>query len=249
MRIFINFSYLFNDMGLKIIGIIPARGGSKSIPRKNLKLLGGIPLIKYTIDAANNSKLLTDVYVSSEDNEILSLVKSFGTKTIIRPNKLAEDSTPMVPVLQHAINYLEPKIGKIDILILLQPTTPFRIGKDIDDAINLLLETGADSVITLVKVEDCHPARMYRLEGNKMISIWDEKYKYKRRQDLPPIYLRNGAVYTYKRHTIMEQNAQEGKDSRGLIMPPERSINIDDLIDFEIAKSMLKKLERLSTKK
>lgn len=236
-------------MKSNIIGIIPARGGSKSIPRKNIKILNGKPLIKYTIDAANNSKLLTDFYVSSEDKEILSLAKKFGVKTICRPAELAEDTTPMVPVLQHAINFLEPKIGKIDILVLLQPTTPFRLSKDIDEAIKLLQISGADSVITLVQVSDCHPARMYRLDGNKMISIWGDKYKYKRRQDLPPIYLRNGAVYAYQRHTIMEQQAQEGRDSRGLIIPPERSINIDKTIDFKIAEIMLEKLRNHPVKK
>ncbi len=237
-----NSTCLFSDIVLNIIGIIPARGGSKGIPRKNIKLLGGKPLIKHTIDSANNSKLLKDFYVSSEDDEIISIVKSYNVKIIIRPKELAEDSTPMVPVLQHAINFLEPKIGRIDILVLLQPTAPFRLGKDIDGAIKLLQETEADSVITLVKVSDCHPARMYRLEENKVHSLWGDKYKFLMRQEFPPIYLRNGAVYAFTRHTIMEQQAQEREDSRGLVMPPERSINIDEPIDFELAEIILKKL-------
>lgn len=224
-----------------IIGIIPARGGSKGIPKKNIKLLRGKPLIYYSIDATKNSKLLTHAYVSSEDDEIISIVKKYNAKVIKRPKELALDSTPIVPVLQHAINYLEPKIGKIQILVLLQPTAPLRIGKDIDDAIRLLQETEADSIITLVRVRDTHPARMYYLKGDKMKSLLGDKYKFTRRQELPPVYLRNGAIYAYKRHTIMKQEAQEGKDSRGLVMPAERSINIDEPLDFEIAELMLKK--------
>ncbi len=230
-------------MDKNIIGIIPARGGSKGIPRKNMKLLGGKPLIKYTIDAANDSTLLTGIYVSSEDDEILSLAKNNGIKTILRPKTLAEDTSPMIPVLQHAINHLEPKIGRIEILVLLQPTTPFKTGKDIDDSIELLIETGADSVITLTKVETWHPAYMYKLEGNRMISFLDNEKKYKRRQELPELYLRNGLIYTYKRHTIMEQEAQEGKDSRALIIPYERSINIDEYIDFKFAEFIKNKLK------
>ncbi|MFX1256321.1 MAG: cytidylyltransferase domain-containing protein [Promethearchaeota archaeon] len=230
-------------MNINVIGIIPARGGSKGVPRKNIKLLGNKPLIKYTIDAANNSKLLTGIYVSSEDEEILTLAEKFGTKTIIRPRNLAEDTTPMIPVLQHAINHLEPKIGRIEILVLLQPTTPFKIGKDIDDAIKLLIETGADSVISLTKVETWHPAQMYKLEGNRMISFLGNEKTYKRRQELPELYLRNGLIYAYKRHTIMEQESQEGVDSRAIIIPYKRSVNIDELIDFEFAAFMLKKFE------
>ena len=162
---------------------------------------------------------------------------------IKRPLELAQDKTSMVPVLQHAINYLELKIGKIDIIVLLQPTCPLRIGKDIDDAIKLLQDTKADSVITLVKVNDCHPARMYQLKDNIMISLWGDEYKFVNRQDLPPIYLRNGAVYALTRTTVMEQQAQEGKISMGLIMPPERSVNIDEPIDFKIAKFLIKKLK------
>lgn len=230
-------------MDSNIIGIIPARGGSKGIPRKNIKLLGGKPLIYYTIEAIKDSELLTDSYLSSEDEEIILLAKKYGMKTIKRPEELSKDTTPTVPVLQHAVNFLESKIGQIDIIVLLQPTTPFRLGKDIDRAIRILQETEADSVITLKKVENEHPARMYRLEGDKMISLWGDEYKYKRRQELPPIYLRSGDIYVMKRQTIMEQNSLEGKDSRGLVLLPERLINIDSPIDFEYAEFMLNKLE------
>jgi len=181
-------------MRSNIIGIIPARGGSKSIPNKNIKLLGGKPLMKYTIDAAYDSKLLRDFYISSENEKILALAKNFRVKTILRPTNLAEDSTPMVPVLKHAINYLEPKIGKIEMIILLQPTTPFKLGKDIDDAIKLLQNTGADSIISISKATNGHPAWMYYLKGNKVVPLWGEEYKFKRRQELPPLYLRNGVI-------------------------------------------------------
>ncbi len=226
-----------------IIGIIPARGGSKGIPRKNIKLLRGKPLICYTIDAINDSELLTDSYLSSDDKEILLLARKYGMKTIKRPEELSKDTIPTVPVIQHAVNFLESKIGLIEIIVLLQPTTPLKLGKDIDRAIRILQETGADSVISLKKVENGHPAWMYRLKGDKMISLWGDKYKYKRRQDLSPIYLRSGVIYVMKREIIMEQNTLEGKDSRGLVLPPERSINIDSLIDFEYAEFMLKKLD------
>jgi N-acylneuraminate cytidylyltransferase len=224
-----------------IIAVIPARGGSKGIPKKNVKLLKGKPLIEYTINAINESRFLTNSYLSSENEEILTLAKEYNMKTIKRPVELALDTTPTVPVLQHAVNHLEPKIGKIDIIVLLQPTTPFKHGEDIDKAIKILQGTNADSVISLIKVSNGHPAWMYRLEEDRVISLWGDDYKYKRRQDLPPIYLRSGVIYAMKRHTVMEMNSLEGKDSRGLVLPVERSINIDTIIDFEFAEFMLER--------
>jgi CMP-N,N'-diacetyllegionaminic acid synthase len=220
-----------------IVGVIPARGGSKGVLRKNIKLLAGKPLIWYTIKAAMDSKKLDDFYVSSDDDEILKVAKNLGAKTIKRPAELAGDKVAMVPVLKHAIE----SIGKVDYLVLLQPTTPFKTGKDIDDAVKLLIDSGADSVITLVRMHDAHPARMYKLQGDKMVSLMDGKDKFTPRQDLPPVYLRNGAVYAYKKDTIMVQEAQEGKDSRGLVMPAERSLNIDEPMDFEMAELMMEK--------
>ncbi len=230
-------------MDSNIVAVIPARGGSKGVPKKNIKHLEGKPLIEYTIDAINESELLTDSYLSSESEEILTIAKKYKMKTIKRPVELALDTTPTVPVLQHAVNYLEPKIGQIDIIVLLQPTTPFRHGEDIDKAIKILQEKNADSVLSLIKVSNGHPAWMYRLEEDRVISLWGDEYKYKRRQDLPPIYLRSGVIYAMKRHTVMELNSLEGKDSRGMVLPLERSINIDTLIDFEFAEFMLRKFK------
>jgi len=232
-------------MNSVVVAFIPARSGSKGVPGKNIKKLLGKPLIGYTLDAAKASKLLTHVYTTSDDKRILNIAKKYGSELILRPKELAEDATPMVPVLQHAVQSVEKAIGKVDFLVLLQPTTPLRTGDDVDDAITLLNETGADSVISFAQVGDSHPARMYSIEeDHKVKPLWGDEFKYKRRQDLPKLYLRNGMIYACKRDVLMEQNTLEGKDTRGLVIPSERCVNIDEPIDFEVAKILLKRQQK-----
>lgn len=223
-----------------ILAIIPARGGSKGIPNKNIVDIGGNPLVKYTIDAALGSKMLTHCVVSTDSDEIADVAKSCGALVPFkRPKHLSNDKALSLPVMQHAVEFMEAEQGhQYDLVIMLQPTTPLRQTKDIDNAINLLLDTGADSVISVVEVEGHHPLRMKRVVDSRLINYIDQGHEDMRpRQELPPVYIRNGAIYATMRDVLMDNDSFTGSDSRAYIMPSERSVNIDTHQDLLLAKS------------
>jgi len=229
-----------------VLGVIPARGGSKGVPRKNLKPLGGVPLIGWTIRAARDAKRLTRCIVSTDDAEIAAAAKELGAEVpFTRPLELATDSARAIPVIQHALDAME-KAGEapFDAVLMLQPTTPFRTGADIDAAIEKLAGTGADSVISVIDVGGHHPARMKYLEGDRLIDPpFCEAYENQPRQELRTMYLRNGAIYL-TRAAVLRGGSFKGKDSRALVMPEERSANIDTLADFRLAEFQLSEARR-----
>lgn len=227
----------------KSLGIIPARGGSKGVPRKNERLVANRPLIAYTIEAAKRSTLLTQFVVSTDDKEIAALSERLGAPVVWRPEHLAADDTPMLPVVQHALQKLEDDCGRFEYVVVLQPTTPLRQADDIDEALRLLMNSGADSVISVYRVEDHHPARMYRVVDEKLVP-YDSEPEDRLRQTLPAVYHRNGAIYGCRRALIDESATLIGSHTVPYIMPRERSINIDDEMDLAFADFLLaKKLE------
>jgi D-3-phosphoglycerate dehydrogenase / 2-oxoglutarate reductase len=228
---------------MNILGVIPARGGSKSVPRKNIALLHGKPLIAYTIEAAQGSQSLTHFVVSSEDPEIISVAEQYGAPVpFVRPAELATDEAPSLPVVQHAVREMERLHGiTYDIIVLLQPTTPLRRSTDIDAAIRKLVDTGADSVISVCDVGAYHPARMRQIVDDQLVELpIREPKEMLRRQDLPPVYIRNGAIYTARRAVVMEQNSMSGKVCRPYIMPEDRSVNVDSKLDLLLAEILLR---------
>ena len=231
-----------------IIGVIPARGGSKSVPRKNLAPLNGKPMMAHTIEAAQNSKLLTHYVVSSEDAEIIKVAKQYGAPApFVRPAEFATDEAPSLPVVQHAVRYYESTEGiKFDYVVLLQATSPLRTGADIDAALEKLIATGADSVISVVRVAHHHPARMRFIENDLLVQLpMGEQKEMTRRQDLPPVYIRNGAIFATKRDMVMEQNSMLGKVSRPYVMPESRSANVDTKFDFLVVEVMMQHPEKV----
>ncbi len=232
----------------KILAIIPARGGSKGVPRKNIKLLGGKPLIYYILSAALKSKALDYVAVSSEDEEILNITKKYGegnNKFILvkRPKYLSKDTTLAQPVLKHAIDEIENKKGyKFDYIVMLQATTPFVVSSDIDNAVKKIIKTKADSVVSVYQINDTHPVKIKRIIKDRLYQyIPSLKETVFRRQDLSPAYKRNGGIYISKRNVIMKQNLIWGKVCRPYIMSPEMSIDINNNVDFSLAETMLEK--------
>ncbi|MBA7672764.1 CMP-N,N'-diacetyllegionaminic acid synthase [subsurface metagenome] len=226
----------------RILGIIPARGGSKSIPKKNTRLLLGKPLIAYTIEVALKSKFVDRVIVSSDDKDTVEIAKKYGAEVpFIRPRELALDTTPMVLVLQHAVGFLEERENtNLDYVLLLQPTAPLRLVEDIDNALKKLMETGADSVISVSQVDNVHPILMKRIENDLILPYCIEEKEGTRRQDYsPPAYMRNGAIYVVKRDILMNNDSVWGKISRPYIMPPERSVCIDSELDFKLVEILL----------
>ncbi len=219
---------------MNILGIIPARGGSRGIPRKNLVELCGKPLIAWTIEAARASGL-TSVIVSTEDDEIASISRSYGANISHREERFASDDTPMVDVVR---NSLWRHGHKIDAVMVLQPTCPLRTTEDIDHVINLL-EMGQESVMHLCRPSE-HPARMYHAGGKPMIP----DLQYKNRQDLPNVYQRQGGIYATTVERLERTGTLFDEDTAGVVIPPERAVNIDNPIDLKLAEVLMR--ERLA---
>ena len=222
-------------MQKSILGIIPARGGSKGVLRKNIRLINGRPLISYAIASAQQSMRLTDFVVSTEDTEIAEVAQSYGCDVVLRPEHLAQDKTPMIPVIQHVIEERQRQQQTVyDAIVLLQPTTPLREGQDIDTAIDLLERTDADSIVSVYQVTDQHPARMYRLIDG-YLTPYDKEPAGRLRQALPAVYHRNGVIYACYTDLVVKQGTLIGAKTEPYLMPKERSLNIDDEFDLLIA--------------
>lgn len=221
---------------MKILAIIPARGGSKRIPKKNIKKLGGKPLIKYTIDAATESKKIDDVIVSTENQEIHDICKRYGTRVVERPEVLATDWAKTIDVILDVLNKEECKV-----VVLLQPTCPFRTGKDIDEAINLFLKNPqCDSVISMAEAGS-NQCWLMKIKGNKFLTpVFGHKYFTQRSQDLPKMYVPNGAIYVSTPEVLKKYKSFYTNKVLPYIMPRERSIDIDDFDDWAIAEQKIK---------
>lgn len=231
-----------------ILGVIPVRGGSKSVPRKNLAPLNGKPMMYFTIQAAQDSNWMSHFVVSSEDEEIIRVAKDLGAPApFVRPAELATDDAPSLPVVQHAVRFMESSLGIVfDYVVLLQATSPLRNGSDIDAALEKLISTGADSVISVVRVAHHHPARMRFIKDDLLVELpMGEAKEMQRRQDLPPVYIRNGAIFAARREVVMDQNSMLGRVSRPYVMPESRSANVDTKFDFLVVEVMMQHPEKV----
>jgi len=234
-------------MEQKILAVIPARGGSKGVPKKNIRQAGGKPLIAWTIECAlAASHLFHKVIVSTDDPEIAEISCSFGAEVpFMRPDDLASDKSPTLPVLQHAVDFVEKTdaVG-IDWVMLLQPTAPLRQPEDIFAAWSLAKSGGCDSVISVVRVFDVHPVLMKRIEDNRLVPFCVEEKEGTRRQDYePPAYMRNGAIYLSRRDVIVERNSIWGDVIRPCVMPEERSLSIDNEWHIKMANMVLSEMD------
>ena len=228
-------------MEKKVLGIIPARGGSKGVPRKNIRSVGGQPLIFWSIKSAIDSNVLDYYCVNTDDQEIAEVASSYGAQVIMRPAELAQDKTPMLPVLQFVCSEAEAKFGKFQTIVLLQPTAPMREGKDIHEALEAFHNNrDSRSLVSVYQVDDCHPSRMYRIKNGSLDKIYEEPAG-SLRQDLEPIFHRNGALYICDRDLLMKENKLTCEKPMPYIMPKTRSANIDDEQDLEIADFLLSK--------
>lgn len=222
------------------VAIIPARGGSKGIPRKNLRPLLGRPLLEYTLYTANLSQELHSFYVSSEDKEILEYCRKLGVKTIERPLELALDHTPTLPVIQHGIEEIEKGLRKkVDNIVVLQATTPLKNETDIDGVIRLLIKQASDSAVSVCEILHGHPLKSKKIVKDQLVSFFGLENEGLPRQQLEPAYMRNGAVYAFTRKVLFEEGSLYGTTCAPYIMPPERSFDIDTELDFLIVQSLL----------
>lgn len=227
----------------RFLAIIPARGGSKRLPKKNILELAGKPLIAWTIEAALKSKYLDRIIVSTDNNDIADISKKYGADVpFIRPSNIATDNSSSIDVAIHAINYLKDIEDLYDYIILLQPTSPLRTEKHIDDAIEYLDIKQAKSVISVCKTD--HPPMWCNIlpDDNSMMSFLDNVNLNKRSQDLATFYRLNGAIYICKIDSLLEEkNFFTCNDIYAYIMDRKSSIDIDNKLDFEFSKFLFSK--------
>lgn len=225
----------------KTLAIIPARKGSKRLPNKNMQLLGGKPLFVWMLEAAQKAKEIDRLVVSSDGEEILAMARSYDQRFALnRPAELAEDSSPTIDCVLHALQTLEQqKEGPFDIVVVLQPTSPLTLPLDIDHTIQHLKKTKADTVVSVVELDHwVHPAKLKMMKEDRLLPYLEAENGRMSYQELPRIFVRNGAVYASWRDVI-EQKTVIGKDCRGLIMPRERSVDINELLDIQFAEFLI----------
>ena len=232
---------------MKVLGIITARGGSKGIPGKNLKMLAGKPLLAYTIETARQSRALDRVILSTEDEAIAVAARDLGCDVpFMRPMDLAQDETPHLPVIQHAARWMQERVNYApDAVMILQPTSPLRTADDIAAAVQLLDTSGADSVLSVNEVPvHAHPMRTLRLDadGHAALFVSGEpvRKRINRRQDLPPAWVMNGCIYACRTRVLFDaEPSLYGNRVAAYRMPVDRSLSIDDLEDWHAAERAL----------
>lgn len=220
----------------KVLAIIPARGGSKGLPRKNIRSLHGLPLVAWTIREAKKSKYIDRLILSSEDEEIISVAEEYGCEVpFVRPQELAEDETTGMDVVFHAIE----QVPGYDLIVLLQPTSPLRIVADIDACIKACCQRNAPACVTVTKVEK-HPLWTYYLRDNGTLTpVITDKNMPQRRQELPSAFVLNGAVYVGEREFLLRNKSYFHHETIAHIMPRERAVDIDCSLDFTIAELLI----------
>jgi CMP-N,N'-diacetyllegionaminic acid synthase len=225
---------------MRVLGLIPARGGSKGIPGKNVRLLGGRPLLAWTAEAALASRRLSRVVLSTDDEGIAEAGRRCGLEVpFLRPAGLARDDTPTLPVVRHALETLEPAGHRFDAVCLLQPTSPFRRAGDIDACIAMLEERGLDAVVSVLPVPAEHnPCWVYFEDGAGLLRLaTGEEQPIPRRQELPPAFHRDGSVYVTRRDVVMSGlgGSLYGRRLGGYVMP-DPGVNLDTPDDWERAE-------------
>lgn len=218
-----------------VVAIIPARGGSKGIPRKNLQTVGGLPLVTHAIRAALNARTVDHVIVSTEDAEIAEVSRAAGARVIERPHELASDTAKGEMVLKQVLATLGDDGLVPEVVVLLQPTSPLRQADDIDGAVKLLWEKNAESVFSITEV-DHHPAKYVRLTSAGLAPFGTEHEMEARRDQLEPLYRQNGAVYVVRAKAFLEAGQLFCRPCAGYLMDRESSVDIDEPLDLQLAE-------------
>ena len=232
---------------MRVLGVVTARGGSKGIPGKNLKRLAGQPLLWHTLQSAAAANAFDRVIVSTDDHAIANFARVHGCEVpFMRPAELAQDDTPHLPVLQHAVGWLRDQEGYTpDAVMILQPTSPLRRAEDIRDAIQLLADSRADSVLTVSAVSPhVHPLRTLRVadDGTARLFVSGEpvRHRVNRRQDLTPAWVMNGSIYLFRTGVLGGQEPSlYGQRTVVLRVPPPYDLSLDELEDWEAAERVL----------
>jgi CMP-N-acetylneuraminic acid synthetase len=224
----------------KVLALIPARGGSKGIPGKNLAPLNGRPLLDYTIDAAISAKRIDDVWVSSNDSRILAVAAARGVHALQRPPQHATDTATAMQVVDHWLSALDDDLKAQDpFLVYLQPTSPLRTARHIEESLTLLESRGAYSLVSVVTM-DKSPHKAFTVDSKgKLSALFDERLSNQRRQDLPQAFLPNGAIYVFTLSAYQERGGFPSNGSVPYVMSATDSIDIDTSADLEVVLQVL----------
>ncbi len=227
----------------RVLGLVTARGGSKGIARKNLRLVAGRPLIAWTLDAAIASRRLTRAILSTDDPEIALVARATGVEApFLRPAELAGDASPHFDVVCHALDWLKTNRGEIyDYVCLLQPTSPLRIGEDIDGAVDLALSRDADAVVGIT-VSPVKPHLLFSMDDSASLTpILQPAEGYARRQDRPSAFVLTGAIYVNRVESLRRDQTFTPSGALGYLMPLDRSLDVDSETDLQAAEAALAK--------
>lgn len=227
---------------LAVIAVIPARGGSKGLPGKNIADLCGKPLIAYTIEAALKSRYIDRVIVSTDSRKIAKISEAFGAEApFLRPAYLAEDTTHTPPVIEHAVRFIEKQDFRADLVVTLQPTSPLRNFEQIDEAVELMYRSHSDSVIS-VKPSDYPPYWIVKIKRNKVIPFVNDGIDYfrKERQQLPKTYQINGAIYVTRRDVLLKKKIIASDNCGVIVMDEKTSLDVDTGADLERIRKIIK---------
>jgi len=224
--------------GKSVLAIIPARGGSKEVPRKNIREVGGKPLIAWTIEEAKKSKYVDRLILSSEDEEIIRIARKWGCEVpFVRPSSLARDNTPGIEPVLHAIETLPEKY---DYVILLQPTSPLRKARDIDGCVKTCIQQCSNVCVSITRSAKT-PYWMYLVKADgHLCHLMDKKTNITLRQDSPPVYVLNGAVYVAKMEWLLRNKSFVTEETISYLMPDVRSLDVDTEFDINIVSYLLK---------
>jgi CMP-N,N'-diacetyllegionaminic acid synthase len=221
---------------MSVLALIPARGGSKGVPRKNVRAIGGKPLIAWTIEAAQQARSVSRIVVSTEDEEIAEVARAHGAEVpFMRPHALAQDTTPGMDVVFHALDLLAP----CDDVLLLQPTSPLRTAQDIDAIAELRSSTQAPAAVS-VSAAPHPPQWMYRMERTAQLRPLLDEPAPVRRQDAEEVYVLNGALYSARRAWLLAHRSFMSAQTLGYVMPAERSVDIDTPLDWRWVELLMK---------
>lgn len=227
---------------MKILGLIPARSGSKGVKDKNIIKIKNKRLIEYTFSEVLKSKLINKIVLSTNCKKVMRVKKKYDRiKLIKRPDILSKDSSSIFNVIKHTLNYEKQKLNFYDYLVLLQPTTPLKNAKMIDDGIKKIVKEKGSSLVSVYEVDDNHPARMYKIKSKKLIPI-SKKNQQKNRQRLEKIYHRDGNLYIFSCKNFTNKNIKNyyGNKIVPLVLSKNYKLNIDTYLDLELAKLLIK---------
>lgn len=226
----------------RTVAIVTARGGSKGLPRKNLRLLGDKPLIAWTINAAHAARCIDAVIVSTDDNEIAEVALQYGAEVpFLRPAILASDTATSIEVVEHALHWLA-KAGRIyDVVVLLEPTSPLREASDIDRGVSQMIASGAAAVVSVCRAESIHPTFMYRQRSDaRLVPFLGQQPTGLRRQEIEPLFFLEGTLYASKIDVLNSRRSFYHEDTIAYEVPKWKSIEIDDIDDFTMVEALAK---------